>query len=393
MIKLLFVDDDTITRRSITENIPWATLGIQLCYVAKDGYEAIQYVLENPVDLVLSDIRMPLLNGIEMAKEMKIIDKHIIFIFLSGFPEFQYAKEALTLNAFDFLTKPISNTKLIEIMQQAVIHIKQESTNKIAISEGVSFVNRNTLVFLLSDTLSEDDKNRIPLIDKNSYSCLLIINYEFNPDNTPTILVLNTLCSTLEKLPYCAVATVRIASQLVLLMHDSTSHNETEFLKKVESTKGQIDSVLNTIDNAHFTVMQGRVIQSEAEISSSYHEAVQGTSDSGFMLSEKIKRFLLENMSDNQLSLSSVAQHFLFNPCYLTVVFKKYNGINIYNYLITLRMERAAELLRNTDQRSYEIATQVGYKDSQYFCNSFRKFFSLTTTEYRKQFKIETDTD
>ena len=64
MIRLLLVDDDAITRRSISENIPWESLGIFLCYVAKDGYEAIQYVLENPIDLVLSDIRMPLLDGI-----------------------------------------------------------------------------------------------------------------------------------------------------------------------------------------------------------------------------------------------------------------------------------------------------------------------------------------
>ncbi len=151
MIRLLFVDDDAITRRSIAENIPWDSLGITLCYVARDGYEAIQYVLENPVDLVLSDIRMPLLDGIEMAREMKEIHSAIRFVFLSGFPEFEYAKEALKLNALDFLTKPISNTKLMEIMKEAVRQIQQDSTNQIALSEGIHMMNRNRLIGLLSE--------------------------------------------------------------------------------------------------------------------------------------------------------------------------------------------------------------------------------------------------
>jgi two-component system response regulator YesN len=137
------------------------------------------------------------------------------------------------------------------------------------------------------------------------------------------------------------------------------------------------------------SMVQGSTVTSEAEIADSYNQAIKGTSDSGYVLTEKVKRYLLENLHDSQLSLNSIAQHFLINPCYLTVIFKKYNDCNVYNYLIKLRMEKAAELLRTSELRSYEIASLVGYNDSQYFCNSFRKYYSSTTSDYRKQFMQE----
>lgn len=385
MIRLLFVDDDAITRRSITENIAWESLGITLCCVARDGYEAIQYVLENPVDLVLSDIRMPLLDGIEMAREMKAIRGTIRFVFLSGFPEFEYAKEALKLNAFDFLTKPISNTKLTEIMKEAVRQILQDSTNQIALSEGIPMMNRNRLIGLLSEGSIVSKSNGIPLIEQGTYACLCIVSLDLGVEAAPTILDLHLVCTMLENVSYCRVAAVRIASQLVILVADSSSLQETEFLQKVEQTKTLVNEVIQSRLTARISIAQGPIVTCESEIGSSYYQAVKGTSDSGYALTDKVKRYLLENLQDPQLSLNNIAQHFLINPCYLTVVFKKHNDCNVYNYLIKLRMEKAAELLRTTDLRSYEIASLVGYNDSQYFCNSFRKYYSITTSDYRKQ--------
>jgi two-component system response regulator YesN len=389
MIRLLLVDDDAITRRSISENIPWESLGIFLCYVAKDGYEAIQYVLENPIDLVLSDIRMPLLNGIEMAKEMKAIQSSIRFVFLSGFPEFEYAKEALKLNAFDFITKPISNTKLIAVMQDAVQQIQQENTNQIALSEGIPMMNRNRLIGLTSGGTVNENLAGTSLIKDGAYACLCIISLEYATDAAPTILDLHEVCTKLEALPYCSVATVRIASQIIVLVTDPLSLQETEFLQKIEQTKSLICKIIQHSLKVKMSMVQGSTVTSEAEIADSYNQAIKGTSDSGYVLTEKVKRYLLENLHDSQLSLNSIAQHFLINPCYLTVIFKKYNDCNVYNYLIKLRMEKAAELLRTSELRSYEIASLVGYNDSQYFCNSFRKYYSSTTSDYRKQFMQE----
>jgi len=385
MVRLLFVDDDAITRRSIIENISWDSLDIELSYVAKDAYEAIQYVLENPVDLVLSDIRMPLLDGIEMAKQMKAINNTILFVFLSGFPEFTYAKEALKLNAFDFLTKPISNTKLVEVMQAAVEHIKKESTNQIVLSEGIPMMNRNRLMALISGNAQNIEGT--PLFPLESYATLLIINLKFSVDKIPTILDLNKVCSRLEDVPYCLVAAVRLSTQIVLLLSDPSSLQETVFLEKAEMVKPQIMEIIESDLNVEFSLIEGNIIKSETEICESFSRTSRGMNDSGYVLSEKVKSYLLENLKDPQLTLNNVAQHFFINPCYLTVVFKKYNECNLYNYLITLRMEHAAELLRSSDMRSYEIASHVGYSDSQYFCNRFRKYYDMTTTEYRRKFR------
>ncbi len=382
MIRLLFVDDDAITRRFVTESIPWESLGVQLQYVAKDGYAAMQYFLSHPVDLVISDIRMPLFDGIEMAKEMRVINEHVKFIFLTGFPEFEYAKEALTLSALDFLTKPISTTRLMAIVRKAVSQIKKEANQQSLIEQSTPIVRRNDFITLLT---AENGKTTIPFIQQGALATLLIVNLEFPADRQTTMLDLNTLCSRLEELEHCVVAAVRIAFQLVVLISDPLVQQETEFLSKTEVTLQQIEAEIQSSIDAEITFNKGDVIDSDEQIHLSFLRTLQGAQDSSYMLSKRVRQYLLEHLADKQLSLDSVADHFCINPCYLTVVFKKHYKQNVYNYLIKLRMERAAELLHTTELRIYEIAEAVGYKGSQYFTTSFRRFYGMTPTEYRKQ--------
>ncbi|AEE96270.1 response regulator [Mahella australiensis] len=97
-----------------------------------------------------------------------------------------------------------------------------------------------------------------------------------------------------------------------------------------------------------------------------------------------IKRFIKENISDPNLSLSYVAKHFYLNPSYLSRMFKKETGITFIEYLINKRMEKAISLLKEKNMKSFEIANAVGINDPNYFSSCFKKYTGLNVSEYKK---------
>ena len=99
----------------------------------------------------------------------------------------------------------------------------------------------------------------------------------------------------------------------------------------------------------------------------------------------KVKSYLNQNYFVEDLSLTQIAEYFHVNHCYLTSIFKEKYGINLYDYLIQTRMKKAGELVCSTSKKVYEIAEEVGYKNSRYFSVVFKKYFGCTVLEYRKQ--------
>ena len=95
MTKILFVDDDAIARRNIENRIHWAQNGMELIYSARDGIDALEYMKDHKPDIIISDIKMPVMDGIEMAMIAKDYYPDLKFIFLSGYKEFEYAQQDL----------------------------------------------------------------------------------------------------------------------------------------------------------------------------------------------------------------------------------------------------------------------------------------------------------
>lgn len=104
-------------------------------------------------------------------------------------------------------------------------------------------------------------------------------------------------------------------------------------------------------------------------------------------LIDNVKKFIEENLSDSNLSLSFVAKHFYLNPSYLSRTFKKETGINFIEYLTNKRMEKAISLIKEKNMKSFEIANAVGIQDPNYFSSCFKKYTGLNVSEYKKLIK------
>lgn len=129
MNKLLIADDEKMIRESICRAIDWKSLDISLVGAAKDGLEAYSIYLDKYPDIILTDIRMPGLSGLDLIGRIHNINEDTQFIILSGYSEFEYAKQAMRYGVRQYLLKPCSEEQIIEAVQEAKIEygkLKQE---------------------------------------------------------------------------------------------------------------------------------------------------------------------------------------------------------------------------------------------------------------------------
>ncbi len=95
MLKLLLVDDEEIIRNTIASSVDWESYGISLIGTCPDGVEAYHTILDEIPDIVMTDIRMPGISGLELVERIAKTDLNVHFIILSGYGEFEYAKRAM----------------------------------------------------------------------------------------------------------------------------------------------------------------------------------------------------------------------------------------------------------------------------------------------------------
>ena len=119
MYKIIVVEDDQIIRRGICQAIPWEENGFVIAGEASDGEIGLALIEKEQPHVVISDINMPFLNGLEMVKQLKDKMPETRFIFLTGYEDFTYAQQALQLKAFDYLLKPVDASHLLQKVKEA----------------------------------------------------------------------------------------------------------------------------------------------------------------------------------------------------------------------------------------------------------------------------------
>ncbi|GIO44867.1 response regulator [Paenibacillus apis] len=128
--RVILVDDEPIILRSLKVAIPWEELNLEIVGEARNGEEALRLVREHAPHMIISDIRMPGLDGISLMKEVMAESAKRLFIFISGYSEFEYAREALREGAFDYLLKPIDHDELIVMIQRAIKKLNKQEENE-----------------------------------------------------------------------------------------------------------------------------------------------------------------------------------------------------------------------------------------------------------------------
>lgn len=126
MIEVLLVDDESYVTESLAKTIPWQELGVHKVYQACSPAEALQLLEEQPVDIMVTDIRMPEMDGLQLIERVRERWPHIRSMLLTGYSDFDYAKKAIQLKAVDYLLKPVHDEAFIQSIAHSIDALKDE---------------------------------------------------------------------------------------------------------------------------------------------------------------------------------------------------------------------------------------------------------------------------
>ncbi|MFD2614324.1 response regulator transcription factor [Paenibacillus gansuensis] len=192
MYQVMIVDDEASVVDALALRIPWNDLSVSAVFKAYSAYEALDIFQTESIDLVLTDIRMPGMNGLELLRKIKELKSRTKCVLLTGFAEFEYAKQALQSDASDYLLKPVSNEDLIASVRKLIDQLSAE-WEEVASFQRAAYTLKENLPLLKANLLSELLQGskaggrealegrlsllEIPLAPGHSY-CMLLIRME-----------------------------------------------------------------------------------------------------------------------------------------------------------------------------------------------------------------------
>jgi YesN/AraC family two-component response regulator len=136
MYKILLVDDDKAIRYLYSKMKVWSQCGFEISMEASNGKEALEILQDKQFDLVVTDIRMPFVDGIELLRAIKERNIDTCIVFVSSYNDFEYARQGLILGAFDYVLKPTKEPQLHEVLSRAKTYLDEKYSN-IKVSQGV----------------------------------------------------------------------------------------------------------------------------------------------------------------------------------------------------------------------------------------------------------------
>lgn len=418
MTKLLIVDDERIIREDLALNLPWRQHGIELVTPAGNGREAVEVIEREKPDIVLADINMPVMDGLELAAWLAENHKEIKIMFLTGYDDFKYAKRALELHVQDYILKYESREKIIEAVKRCELEYHEARKGETLIQKSKSLLQSRFLTQLIMGIAEEqalgefEKKNRFDICDPMFYLVLLHMDCQDSylkseGPNTNEIYAFSAINIFRElaeaELPEKDVSVYfgTYDGQVFAVFAFRKAGYREEFSKLLESVVENLRKFLNMKVKIAVSQEYHRLSQTDDAYNESYRllelmklgdsGAVVHCSDGNCRLvkknaiMEEIEDYIMEQYSVPGLSLNDLANHIHLSPAHLCRIIKKNKNTNFMAWLTSVRIEKAASLMKTTDDRIYEICEKVGYNNPQYFSVIFKKYMGVSPREYMEK--------
>lgn len=374
MIKVFLVEDETIIRQGIKNNIDWSSNGFELVGEAGDGEYAYPMILKYQPDILLTDVKMPFMDGLELSRAVKKALPRTRIIVFSGYNEFDYAKEAIKIGISDYLLKPVTSASLIESLKKVADQILEERENSRLLER--YFLNYEKYMEFPDKTdYSGVDRKLIKNFLKtgNAEECGIFIDEYFEAvgeGNYSSLLLRQYMTMDIF---YCVQEFIK-----------SLNADETDIpadlmdLKRITKAVENVDTTMNYLKELFTCALNLRDKNSK---------------DRYGLLIREAKEYIAENYSNSDFSLNMIAGYIGVSPSYFSSIFKQGTGQSFIEYLTKVRIDRACELLKCTTLRTSEIGEQVGYNDPHYFSATFKKIMGQSPKDFKARVNQEnTDT-
>ena len=344
-ISVFLVEDEFVIREGIRKNIDWASQGLDFVGDAADGELAWAQIREKKPDIVITDIRMPFMDGLELSRLIKEELPQTEILVLSGHEEFEYAKECIRIGVSEYLLKPISREDLLARVKVTADKLREKRQGHTTPNVNPSQVDRDKVTDFLRFGAVEDVDALIDEMVASTGDAMespLFRQYVTMDIYYSTIRFLDEIGVAKEKLDELSI------DLSVLESYDETIRCLKNLLREACELRGFVRN-------------------------SRHSEVV-----------DKVLRYVEEHYKDEELSLNQVAEHVNFSANHLSTVFHQEYGQSFVKYLTDFRMNKAKKLLRETGMRSSDVCYEVGYKDPHYFSSIFKKTQGMTPTQYRE---------
>lgn len=408
---VVVADDEDELREAVCTMIPWQELGFRLVGSASNGLDALQLVEEREPDLLLTDIRMPFISGIELARQVRDVRPMTHIAFLSGYDDFEYAQQAIQYNIISYMLKPLT----VSGLGQELRAIRQKIDAQFALfrqappQDGGQAMRVSLLSALALDGYAEpftaeqeeEYERRCGFLPdaggKHGYVVMVaaLLNGDGSLDTPPSF------AAPVDRLAakYLRGASFYAPGKVVSVLLDS-GPEFTEYLYVLTNEIPQMASrvlgrrccigvsrtvPLSGLHGAYCEAMevlrQGDRSEAGARFIGDLAPAVKG----GKQLCERAMEVLGQHYMDASLSLVSLSGMLGVSPNHLSACMKKYAGETFINILIRKRMEAAREMLSATSLRIGEIAARCGYTDQHYFSYCFKKYCGESPNSMRRR--------
>ncbi|MEG0765241.1 MAG: response regulator [Pseudoflavonifractor sp.] len=523
LYQIMVVDDEAEARQGIVRKIDWNALGFQIVAEAENGRDALEKAESLDLDVVLTDIKMPFMDGLELGAELARRKPTVKLIVLSGFDEFEFAKQAIKLNVVEYVLKPVNAEELSGILRRVKALLDAEIAQRRNIDR-LNEAYQKSMPLLREKFLQDLMRGPMPAeelagqaarfglsIVEGEYKVVAVCNIdicnECKPDIAPELVPVSIRQMLDDELRgRCRREIFSSLSSVILVT--AWDHDPIEELMSLLS---QICAECPRILNVTMTAGIGRTKAALENIYESYAEArtaleynvlagagraiyIQDMEQSGGTaeeydrqdrqllsaikfgtreqiaaqldlllekdgdgwspqarlmgvmgtlmpiiqryklgeqemlgdreswlrlmedetppetvrvwllevcqrmsgcfdrqristtkrLVEEAESYLREHYRESDLSVDRLCGYLHISQSYFSTIFKQETHQSYVQYLTDLRMERAMELLRTTDDKTYLIAQQVGYDEPNYFGYVFKKKFGVSPSQYRK---------
>ena len=374
MIKVFLAEDETIIRQGIKNNIDWNSNGFELVGEAGDGEYAYPMILKYQPDILLTDVKMPFMDGLELSRAVKkALPKTKIIVF-SGYNEFDYAKEAIKIGISDYLLKPVTAVSLMESLKKVADQILEERENSRLLER--YFINYEKYMEFPDKTdYSGVDRKLIKNFLKtgNAEECSLFIDEYFEAVGKGYYNSLLLRQYMTMDIFYCVQEFIKS-----LNVDEADIPADLMDLKRITKAVENVETTMDYLKELFACALNLRD---------------KNSGDRYGLLIREAREYIGENYSSSDFSLNMIASHIGVSPSYFSSIFKQGTGQSFIEYLTKVRIDRACELLKCTTLRTSEIGEQVGYNDPHYFSTTFKKIMGQSPKDFKTRVSQEnTDT-
>lgn len=344
-INVVIIDDEKWSRGVIRRFIPWNEMGLSLVGEASDGMYGLELIDQLHPDIILTDVKMPRMDGIELLSHIRKNHSDACVIIISGYNDYSFVRDAMRLGGMDYLLKPIKQAELMDALQRCLQKISSRAQtvpsmqSSITLDQGYYALREDVSICLKA--------GNIPLLEKRLQALAAHLSSPSMDLRSNLVAVYCSLTEEMQKIRLDSGLTGNTAPPYVF----STGTTAEQMISYIGLQLAQTLQEINDISDARRRI---------------------SISD--------VKEYIDANWQ-NGITQEQVAAHFGLSQNYLSKAFRASEQMGFSEYVIQLRMEHARRLILDYRLPLKEVGAQVGYTEQANFYKRFRAYFGMTPGE------------